>query len=50
MPDHYDVSLTEWREDMLLKNQSYKSIHEKDETHNIVMENFNLKRPKVVIY
>ena len=36
MSDYYDVALKERRESMLLQNASYKSIHEKVETHLLV--------------
>ena len=50
MSDYYDVSLKEWREGMLLKSESYRSVHEKVETPNILLELFNEERPDVVIH
>ena len=40
MSDYYDVSLKERRESMLLQNASYRSVHEKVETPNILMDLF----------
>ena len=50
MSDYYDVSLKERRESMLLKNTSYRSVHEKVETPNVLMDLFEAERPKVVIH
>ncbi len=36
MSDYYDISLKEKREDMLLQNTSYRSVHEKIETQNVL--------------
>ena len=43
-------SLKERREKMLLQNQSYRSIHEKVETPNVLMDLFAAERPDVVIH
>ena len=50
MSDYYDVSLKERRESMLLKNVSYKSVHEKVETPNVLMNLFEQESPNVVIH
>ena len=50
MSDYYDVSLKERRESMLLQNASYRSVHEKVETPNILMKLFEEERPNVVIH
>ncbi len=48
--DYYDVSLKERRESMLVKSASYRSVHEKVETPNILMGLFEDERPEVVIH
>lgn len=50
MSDYYDVSLKERRESMLLQNTSYRSVHEKVETANVLMDLFDEERPNVVIH
>ena len=50
MSDYYDVSLKERREGMLLQNASYRSVHEKVETPNVLMDLFDEERPNVVIH
>ena len=50
MSDYYDVSLKERREGMLLQNASYRSVHEKVETPNLLMELFDEEKPSVVIH
>ena len=50
MSDYYDVSLKERRESMLLQNALYRSVHEKVETPNILMDLFQRERPNVVIH
>ena len=50
MSDYYDVSLKERRERMLLQNKSYRSVHEKVETPNVLLELFEDERPNVVIH
>ena len=50
MSDYYDVSLKEWRESMLLQSASYRSIHEKVETPNVLMNAFEEERPGIVIH
>jgi UDP-glucuronate 4-epimerase len=50
MSDYYDVSLKERRESMLLQNASYRSIHEKVETENVLMDLFAQEQPDVVIH
>ena len=49
MSDYYDVCLAE-RESMLLQSASYRSIHEKVETHGLLMDLFEEERPDVVIH
>ena len=50
MSDYYDVSLKERREGMLLRNASYRSVHEKVETANVLMDLFDEERPNSVIH
>ncbi len=50
MSDYYDVSLKELRESMLLRNVSYRSVHEKIETPNVLIDLFGSERPDVVIH
>ena len=50
MSDYYDVTLKERRESMLLQNASYRSVHEKLETSNVLMSLFEEERPDVVIH
>ncbi|MDB2516968.1 NAD-dependent epimerase/dehydratase family protein [Planktomarina temperata] len=50
MSDYYDVSLKERRESMLLQNSSYRSVHAKVETPNILVNLFEDERPDVVIH
>lgn len=50
MSDYYDVSLKEQREGMLLQNASYRSVHEKVETPDVLMDLFDDERPNVVIH
>ena len=50
MSDYYEVSLKERRESMLLQSVSYRSIHEKIETLNVLMNVFEEERPAVVIH
>ena len=50
MSDYYDVSLKERRESILLQSASYRSIHEKVETPNVLMDLFEDERPNVVIH
>ena len=50
MSDYYDVSLKERRESMLLQNPSYRSVHEKVEKPNALMEIVQKERPDVVIH
>ena len=50
MSDYYDVSLKEQRECMLQKKASYRSVHEKVETPDILMNLFEEERPNVVIH
>lgn len=50
MSDYYDVLLKERREGMLLQSPCYKSVHEKVETPNLLMEVFDEERPDVVVH
>ncbi|MDC1296940.1 NAD-dependent epimerase/dehydratase family protein [Octadecabacter sp.] len=50
MSDYYDVSLKERREDILLQNASYRSVHEKVETPNVLLDLFEEERPHVIIH
>ena len=50
MSDYYDVSLKERRESMLLQSSSNRSIHEKVETPDVLINLFEEERPEVVIH
>lgn len=50
MSDYYDVSLKQQRESMLLQNPSYRSIHKKVETPNVLLTLFKQEVPDVVIH
>ena len=50
MSDYYDVALKERRENMLLQHATYRSVHEKVETPNVLMDLFKEERPDVVIH
>jgi len=50
MSDYYDVSLKRRRECMLLKYESYRSVHEKVEAQNVLLDLFEEERPDVVIH
>ena len=50
MSDYYDVALKERRENMLLQSATYRSVHEKVEAPNILMDLFEEERPNVVIH
>ena len=50
MSNYYDISLKERRESMLLQNASYRSVHEKVETPNVLLEIFDDERPDIVIH
>ena len=50
MSDYYDVSLKERRESMLLQSAFYRSIHERVETSNVLMDLFAEERPDVVLH
>jgi UDP-glucuronate 4-epimerase len=50
MNDYYAVSLKEHRENMLLQNSSYKSVHQRIEAPNVLMNVFSEERPNIVIH
>ena len=50
MSDYYDVSLKKQRENRLLQSICYRSIHEKVETPQVLMNLFERERPDVVIH
>ena len=50
MSNYYDVLLKERRESMLMQSTSYRSIHEKVETCNVLMDIFDEERPELVIH
>jgi UDP-glucuronate 4-epimerase len=50
MSDYYDVSLKERREWMLLQNASYRSVHKKVQTPNVLSDLFEEERPNIVIH
>lgn len=50
MSDYYDVTLKENREELLLQNSDYRSIHEKIETTNFLSQVFSDCQPDIVIH
>ena len=50
MSDYYDVTLKERRESMLLQSASYRTVHEKIEKPNVLMELFKEEQPEVVVH
>ena len=50
MSDYYDVVLKEQRESMLLQSASYRSVHEKIETPNVLLNLFEEEKPNFVIH
>lgn len=50
MSDYYDVSLKERRESILLQSRYYRSVREKVETPNVLMDLLEEERPDVVIH
>lgn len=48
--DYYDVSVKHDREAMLKKYPDFRSVHEKIETKNLLMDLFSEERPSVVIH
>lgn len=50
MSDYYDVALKDQRECMLLKSPSYRSVHEKVEAPNVLMNLFDEERPDTVVH
>ena len=50
MSDYYDVSLKERREGMLMQNPSYRSVHEKVETPDVLSDLFEKERPNIAIH
>ena len=50
MSDYYDVSLKSCREDMLLQNSDYRSIHEKVEAPGVLLRLFEEENPNIVIH
>ena len=50
MSDYYDVSLKAHREDILLQNPNYRSIHRKVETPGVLLRLFEEEKPNVVIH
>lgn len=50
MSNYYDVSLKDRRESILLQSASYRSVHKKVETPNVLMKLFEEEEPDVVIH
>ena len=50
MSDYYDVRLKWQRESMLVTNLSFRAIHEKIETPDILMDLFRQEKPELVIH
>lgn len=50
MSDYYDVALKRRRESMLLQNASFRSVNDKVENKNVLLQLFSEERPDVVIH
>lgn len=50
LSDYYDVSLKISRESILRRFPSYRSVHEKLETRNVLLDLFEDERPDIVIH
>jgi UDP-glucuronate 4-epimerase len=50
MSDYYDVTLKERREAMLLQSEHYRSVTDKVETPDLLMELFAEEKPQVVVH
>ena len=50
LSEYYDVALKERREGMLMQSALYRSVHEKVETPNVLVDLFEEERPHVVIH
>ncbi|MDB4132555.1 NAD-dependent epimerase/dehydratase family protein [Amylibacter sp.] len=50
MSSYYDVTLKEKRESILLRFALYRSVHEKVETENVLMQLFAEEKPDIVIH
>ena len=50
MSEYYDVSLKQDREDLLMNNSLYRSIHEKVEKEKVLLELFAKEKPDIVIH
>ena len=50
MSDYYEVSLKNQRESMLSQNILYRSIREKVETENVLMDLFAEEKPDIVVH
>ena len=50
MSDYYDVALKERREAMLLQSEHYRSVRDKVETPNLLMDLFAEEKPDVVVH
>ena len=50
MTDYYDVALKHQREKMLLQKVSYRTVNEKIETPNVLMDLFSEEQPNIVIH
>jgi UDP-glucuronate 4-epimerase len=50
MSDYYDVALKERREAMLLQSEHYRSVTDKVETPNVLMDLFAEEKPDVVVH
>ena len=50
MSDYYDVSLKKDREEMLLKNCNYSSIHKRIDAPNVLKRLFKNEQPNIVIH
>lgn len=50
LSDYYDVFLKKARESILIRNAEYRSIHEKIETPNALMNLFKEEQPDIVVH
>ena len=50
MADFFDVSLKERRESLLIQRKAYRSVHEKVEVPNVLVDFFSEEKPNVVVH
>ena len=50
MSDYYEVSLKNARENLLIENSSYRSVHERVESAGVLAKLFEEEKPQVVVH